>query len=159
MRLHIIPFPMLNDELIATFRETAKDLPKEKRRKFEAKITNQYLEGSARKAESYFGWSRRTVELGQKELATGIVCLGNYSDRGRKKTESVNAAMAKDIREIADRESPTDPKFQTDKKFCKISARSVCEMLEGEKNYGKGSVTVRTMNNILNRLGYRLKKT
>lgn len=150
---------MLTDELITTFRETARDLPKEKRRKFEANITNQFLKGSARKAESYFGWSRATVKLGQKELETKIICLGNYSARGRKKTECVDTVIARDIREIAERESQTDPKFQTDKKFCKISARSVCELLEEEKNYAKGRITVRTMSNILNRLGYRLKKT
>lgn len=159
MCLYIYPSVMLNNELIVTFRETARDLPKEKRRQFEARITKQYLEGSARKAESYFGWSRETVRVGQKELATGIVCLGNDSARGRKKTEDMNAAIAKDSREIADRESQTDPKVQTAKKFCNISARSVCEMLEEEKDYENGMVTERTMSHILNRLGYRLKKT
>jgi hypothetical protein len=124
---------MLNDELIDTFREAARDLPKEKRRKFEAKITNQYLNGSARKAESYFGWSRDTVSLGQKELETGIICLGNYSARGRKKSETVIRNLENDIRTVVDRESQTDPKFQTDKKFCKISAVAVCKMLSEEK--------------------------
>jgi len=149
----------LNTELINTFKETARDLPKEKRRKFEAKITNQYLNGSARKAESYFGWSRKTVMLGQKELKTGIVCIGNYSARGRKKSEMQKKDLGKDIRELVDRESQTDPKFQTDKKFCKISAVAVCTMLSEEKGYSKGFVTPQTMNNILNRLGYSLKKT
>jgi transposase len=145
--------------LIDTFRETARDLPKEKRRKFEAKITNQYLNGSARKAESYFGWSRDTVSLGQKELETGIVCLGNYSARGRKKSETVIQNLEDDIRSIVDRESQTDPKFQTDKKFCKISAVAVCKMLSEEKGYREGFIVPQTMNNILNRMGYSLKKT
>jgi len=45
---------MLNKDLIKTFRETAKDLSKEKRRKFQARITKEFLNGSARKAESCF---------------------------------------------------------------------------------------------------------
>jgi len=34
---------MLDKELIKTFREAAIELPKEKRRKFQARITKQYL--------------------------------------------------------------------------------------------------------------------
>jgi len=149
---------MLDKELIKTFREAAIELPKEKRRKFQARITKQYLGGSSRKAESCFGWSRETVRLGQKEEETGIICLGNYSARGRKKMEEKIPELEKDIREIVDRESQTDPKFQTEKKFCKISAIAVCEMLEEEKGYAKGSLSQQTMNNLLNRLGYFLKK-
>lgn len=149
---------MLTTELINLFKETSKDLSKEKKRRFQAKVTNEFLDGSSRKAEHHLGWSRKTVELGKKELATGIVCVGNYGSRGRKKSEYLDANLAQDIKEIADRESQTDPKFQTDKKFCKISAKSVCQMLEQEKSYAKGSLNPRTMNNILNRLGYHLKK-
>jgi len=149
---------MLNKTLIKIFRETAKNLSKEKRRKFQSEITNEYLEGSARKAESYFGWSRETVKLGQMEEKTGIVCLGNYSARGRKTMECVMSKLEDDIKELVDRESQTDPKFQTDKKFCKITAVAVSEMLETEKGYSKGLFSQQTMNNILNRLGYHLKK-
>ena len=149
---------MLTESLIKTFKETAKELPKEKRRKFQARITKEYLVGSPRKAESYFGWSRETVKLGQAEERRGLVCLGNYSARGRKKTEEINEELEKDIRALVDRESQTDPKFQTEKKFCKITAVAVIEMLEEEKDYEKGIFCQQTMNNILNRLGYHLKK-
>jgi len=149
---------MFSESLIKTFQETAKDLPKEKRRKFQAKITREYLGGSARKAESYMGWSRVTVKLGQQEQKSGIVCVGNYSARGRKKIEEKYLGLEKDVKEIVDRESQTDPKFQTDKKFCKITAISVCRMLEEEKGYEKGVLSQQTMNNLLNRLGYNLKK-
>ena len=149
---------MLTKELIKTFQEAAKELPKEKRRKFQARITKEYLGGSARKAESCLGWSRKTVELGKKEQKSGIICLGNYSSRGRKKVEEKNRELEKDVRKVVDRESQTDPKFQTDKKFCKISAIAVREMLEEEKGYERGFMTRQTMNNLLNRLGYHLKK-
>ena len=149
---------MLSESLIKTFQEIAKELPKEKRRKFQARITGEYLAGSARKAESYLGWSRATVKLGQQEQQSGIVCVGNYSARGRKKVEEKYTELKKDVQEIVDRESQTDPKFQTNKKFCKITAVSVCKMLEEEKGYEKGLLSQQTMNNLLNRLGYDLKK-
>jgi transposase len=149
---------MLNAELIKTFQDAARELPKEKRRIFQSRITRLYLGGSARKAESYFGWSRETVKLGQMEERTGITCLGNYSARGRKRMEKKFPELEKDIREIVDRESQTDPKFQTEKKFCKISAAAVCTMLEEEKGYDQGSFSQQTMNTMLNRFGYHLKK-
>jgi len=40
------------------------------------------LGGSVRSAETVFKWGRKTVELGQKELETGIVCIGRFSARG-----------------------------------------------------------------------------
>lgn len=149
---------MLNTELIDTFRETAKALPKEKRRAFQWKITKEYCGSSERKAESYFGWSRETVKLGRRETESGIICVGRYSERGRKRLEENNPDLEKDIRELVDRESQTDPTFQTNKKYCKISAIAVSEMLEEEKGYEKGSLSQQSMNNILNRLGYTLKK-
>lgn len=97
MKGTITPFKMLTKELIKIFQETSVHLPKERRRKFQVQITQEYLGGSARKAESYLGWSRETVKLGQKEEATGIICLGNYSARGRKKMEENIPKLERDI--------------------------------------------------------------
>jgi len=47
--------------------------------------------------------------------------------------EEIMPELEDDIKEIVDRESQTDPKFQTDKKFCKITAVAVSEMLNKEK--------------------------
>ncbi len=149
---------MLTEKQKKLFKETARELKKEKRRRFQARITQEYLGGSARKAESHLGWCRKAVGLGLREEERGITCLGSYSNSGRKKTEEVFSELEKDIRGLVDRESQTDPKFQTNKKFCKITAVAVIEMLEKEKGYEKGKFCQQTMNNILNRQGYHLKK-
>jgi len=116
------------------------------------------LAGSARSAETIFNWGRKTVKLGQKELETGIICVGNFSARGCSRTEDKYENLEKDIKDLVENDTQTDPKFQTPKRFCKISARSVNTMLKEEKGYKEGAFKVRTMSNILNRLGYTLKK-
>ena len=46
-----------------------------KRRAFQAAMTVKYCCGSARQAETVFGWSRQAVTLGLHERRTGIICL------------------------------------------------------------------------------------
>lgn len=149
---------MLKTKIIASFKDAAKKLTGHKRRAFQAKISNDYLGGSVRKAEKIFGWGRGTVELGLHEMRSGIICLGNYSARGRCRSEEDDEQLKNDIHNLVENQTQTDPKFQTAKRFCKISARSVCRMLEEEKDYEKGGFSIRTMSNILNRMGYTLKK-
>lgn len=149
---------MLTTKTIASFKDAAKKFTGHKRRAFEAKVTNEYLEGSARKAERIFNWGRETVKLGQKEIESKIICIGSFSSRGRYKTEKQHVNLEKDIQDLVENETQTDPTFRTTKRFCKISAQSTCKMLEEEKGYKAGTIKVRTMNNILNRLGYSLKK-
>jgi ribosomal protein L28 len=58
---------------------------KEKKRKFQAEVTNEYFWWVARKAEINLGWSTKTVKLWLKELETGITCVLNYSKSWVKK--------------------------------------------------------------------------
>ncbi|HVK54024.1 MAG TPA: hypothetical protein VM532_03250 [Burkholderiales bacterium] len=44
------------------------------RRAFHAEMTIKYCDGSARQAETLFGWNRHTVELGLNEKRTGLIC-------------------------------------------------------------------------------------
>ncbi len=69
--------------------ETAKKLSGAKRREYIAMITNELLDGNARKAERVFGWGRTTVKNGIRELATEIKCIENYSARGNKKSQQM----------------------------------------------------------------------
>jgi len=77
----------LTEQHISTIKDAARKLTGAKRRAFEAQVTLDYLGGSARKAETVFGWRRETVELGMNELRTEITCRGNFSARGNRKTE------------------------------------------------------------------------
>ena len=76
----------LKDQHIATIKNAAQKLTGAKRRAFQAQVALDYLNGSARRAETIFGWSRRTLILGLHELRTGITCVDNPSARGNRKT-------------------------------------------------------------------------
>ena len=82
----------------ATIKDAAKKLTGAKRRAFQAQVVLDYLDGSARRAETVFGWSRRTVRLGLNELRSGLRCLEHFSARGNRKTEVKRPQLAEDIR-------------------------------------------------------------
>jgi len=139
--------------------ETAKKLSGAKRREYIAMITNELLDGNARKAERVFGWSRTTVKKGIRESATEIKCIDNYSARGNKKTEEKIPKLAEDIRSIVEPKSQADPHFQTTFAYTRITAKAVRQALIDEMECTTDELPCEnTIGNILNRLGYRLKR-
>ncbi len=66
--------------------------------------------------------------------------------------------LKKDIEELVGEESQTDPQFKTECRYLKVSAPYVYKELILKKPYRLGGFTQRTVNNILNRSGYTLKK-
>ena len=63
--------PCLNESQREDLRLAAAHLTGVKRRAFQAEMTLQYCNGSARQAESQFGWSRQTVRVGLAEKPNG----------------------------------------------------------------------------------------
>ena len=123
-----------------------------------ANVAAEMLGGSARRAESHFGWSRDTVELGLCERASGIVCLDNFGARGNKKAEAKMPELERDIRALAEPHSQSDPQFRSALFYTRLSAASVRRALVQEKNWQEEDLpAARTMNTILNRLGFRLR--
>jgi hypothetical protein len=67
--LEIMPQPpnvesmpsVLNEAVKATFKDAAQKLTGHRKRDFMAKVSEDYLDGSARKAETVLGWNRRSV--------------------------------------------------------------------------------------------------
>lgn len=151
---------MLTENVKLTVKDAAKKLTGVKRRAFMAKVTQDYFNGSARQAETYLGWSRHTVALGLKEQETGIACIDNYAARGRDKTEDKLPKLLSDIQNIVDSQSQADPSFKSTFSYVRISAKTVRIALIQSKGYPEKEVPTRqTIGDILNRHGYRLKKT
>jgi hypothetical protein len=149
---------LLDDSSKSTFKEAAKKLTGPQKRAFMAKVTEDYLEGSARKAERILGWKRQTVQLGLHERCTGIVCVDNYRARGARKSETILLTLEADIRSLVDADAQKDS-IQSMLRYIQISARAVREALIHEKGYDEAELPTRqTIGRILNRLGYRLKK-
>ena len=58
----------LTDSVVATIKDAAEKLTGQRKRIFQAKLTWDYLGGSARRAETVFGWGREAVQKGWGEL-------------------------------------------------------------------------------------------
>ena len=149
----------LPEQQVATLKDAARKLTGAKRRAFQAQVTLDYLEGRARLAETVLGWYRKTVELGLHELRTGIVCVARFSDRGNRRSEEKQPRLAHDICALADPVSQVDPKFQSSFLYTRITAKAMREALIEEKGWTDEDLPcVNTIGNILNRLGYRLRR-
>ena len=129
------------------------------RRSFQAEVTRTLCGGSASRAERRFGWGRENVNSGLHELDSGIRCVENFATRGQRRSEAVNAQLAPDIRDVVEPYTQTDPELKSDRRYTNLSAREVRERLQSEKGYAAADLPgERTMRDILNRLGYRLKR-
>ena len=150
---------MLDAKVKATFRDAARKLTGAKKRAFTAQVALDYFDGSARKTERELGWDRVSVQRGLDSLKTGIEYVDNYSARGRKKSEERLPKLAQDMRDLVDSQAQADPKFQTPFRYLKVSAQAVRDQLIVEKGYEDEALPCRqTIGDILNRLGYRLRK-
>lgn len=149
----------LKEQHITTIKDAAQKLTGAKRRAFQAHGALDYLHGSARRAEAVFGWSRRTVILGLHELRTGIICVDNTAARGHRPTEEQRPQLAEDMRSLVEPHSQVDPKFPSP--FCstRMTAKAMRQTLIDQKSWQDGHLPcANTIGNILNRLGYRVRR-
>lgn len=149
----------LTKSMTETIRSAARRLTGFARRQFQAEMAIKYCDSNPRRAEEKFGWGREAVNTGLNELRTGIRCLEDYSTRGRPKSEDCDEDLARDIHALVESESQADPKFQTALAFTRITAKAVHErLLEQAATSGRPVPAERTLHDILNRLGYRLRR-
>lgn len=129
------------------------------RRQFQAEITLKYCEGKPRRAEQIFGWGREAVNTGLNELRSGIRCAEEFSARGRHKSEEVNPKLVQQIEALIEPLSQADPQLKTPLAYTRVTAKKVHEHLVAlAKETDQPVPAKRTMSNILNRLGYRMRR-
>jgi hypothetical protein len=75
----------LSPNVLSSFKSALNKMTGHTRRLFVAELAKSYFDGSSRKTERALGVSREMVDLGLQELNSGIRCLENFSQRGRKK--------------------------------------------------------------------------
>jgi hypothetical protein len=130
-----------------------------RRRRFQAEVARALCGGSARRAERRFGWGRANVDTGLHELGSGIRCVENFATRGQRRAEDASPRLAADIRDLAEPRTQADPELTSDRRYTNLSAREVRERLRAETGYAVTDLPgERTMRDILNRMGYRLKR-
>lgn len=146
---------VLTAALTETIQSAARRLTSWRRREFQAEMALKYCEGNARRAERLFGWGRNAVHTGLNEFRTGIRCRENFSARGRQKSEVKNPALVAQTHALVEPESQADPKFQTPLAFTRLPAKAVQQQLA---TGGSPAPAQRTVRDLLNRLGYRLRR-
>jgi Rhodopirellula transposase DDE domain len=148
----------LTESVKETIKSAAQKLTGYRRRQFQAEMTIKYCQGHPRRAEEVFGWGRDAVNTGLNELRTGIRCMDDFSARGRTQTEERQPELVSVIHAMVEPESQADPKFQTPLAFTRITAKAVHEQLKAKAAGKSWHVPAeRTVHDILNRLGYRLR--
>lgn len=128
------------------------------RRSFQAEMCLKYCGGSARLAETIFGWGRNNVELGLAEKRTGITCIGAQAAFGGNKSwEERYPEAAASLRAIAEAHAQQEPSFLTMIAYTRLTAKAASVQLRSLGYLDEQVPAPSTMALILNRMGYRLK--
>jgi hypothetical protein len=140
-------------------RSAAHRLKGHQRRLFQAEVAAALCGGSARSAERRFGWGREAVATGLHETRSGLRCAEDFAARGKLPCEVKDPQLAADVRAIVEPHTQADPEVKSPRRYTNLSAREVRQALKDRKGYGGDRLpSERTMRDILNRLGYRLKR-
>ena len=140
-------------------RLAASQLTGVKRRIFEAAIITKYCDKNARKGEQVFGWGRETIRLGLREKQSGIFCTSLQKLRcGNKRWEERYPSVAGELKQLAEKYSQQDPTFRTTETYTRLTIDEALLQLK-QRGYSRPELPSRScMGNVLNRMGYRLKK-
>lgn len=149
----------INREQIKDIRMAAKKMKGAEKRAFQAEMVLKYCEGKARRGEEIFGWGRKTIETGLGEKRTGIICQGGQrTSSGRKRWEEKQRQAAEALREMAEAHAQQDATFRTTIAYTRLTAKEALKQLE-EQGFDESQLpAASTMAEILNRLGYRLRR-
>ena len=151
--------PSLTSSQIADIRLAASKMTGPPRRAFEAEMAVKYCGSNPLKAEAVFGWGRQTVALGLAERRTSIICLGAQAAfSGRKRWEEQHPEVAHALCQLAEAHAQQDPTFRTSLTYTRLTAKAALAALP-EQDYSEEQLpSPSTMAEVLNRMGYRLRK-
>jgi Rhodopirellula transposase DDE domain len=149
----------VSPQQVADLRLAATQMTGAKRRAFQAEMTEQYCAGNARQAERLFGWGRETSAVGLAESRTSITCLGAQSVfSGRPRWEDQQPQAAAALRVLAEGHAQQDPTLRTTLASTRLTANAAVAALRAQGFTQAQVPAPSTMANVLNRLGFRLRK-
>ena len=149
----------LTEQYEGLIRSAARRLKGHERRLFQALVTDALCGGNPRAAEARFGWGRESVRTGQNEARSGIRCAEDFPAKGALPREEREPQLAADVRSIVEPHTQADPELKSSRRYANLSAREVLEALKGQKGYTDDRLpSERSMRDVLNRLGYRIKR-
>jgi hypothetical protein len=156
MRVSVTEKNHLSSELIALLDRLVQQVPWPQRRQSKADIVDTLLNGEIRAAEDIFGWGRNGIAIGRGELQSGKTHEDKIAARRKPSTEEKFPEIERDIHLLFDSKSQADSRLNTTLRYLNASAANVREALI-ENGYSDAELpTERTINNLLNRMGFRL---
>jgi transposase len=106
-----------------------------------------------------FDVSRNTIRKGLEELKSGVQKQDAFHKRGRHKVEERLPDLLQDIKDIAESQSQTDPKFQSTRLYTRLTTAEFRKQLIVQKGYTADELpTLQTLNTKINKLGYNMKR-
>jgi len=149
----------LSSSQIADLRLAASKMSGQNRRACEAEMALKYCAGAPLLAETIFGWGRHTVEVGLAERRTGVTCLGAQSAfSGRKRWEALHPEAAEALRRLAEAHAQQAPTFRTTLAYTRLTAQAALAALRAQGYREEHLPSPSTMAEVLNRMGFRLRK-
>ena len=149
----------LTDALKQHTLSTVAALHGNERRLFMARIAQLLGPGGQRQAERELGWNRVTIRKGLHELTSGVRCVDAFCMRGRKRSEEHLPTLLEDIKSLVDAQCQTDPTFQTQRLYTRLSAATVRQQLIKQFGYRHRDLpTEETIRCKMHQLGYHLTK-
>jgi hypothetical protein len=159
VKLTLVSSEPLTASQIEDLRLAASKMNGAARRAFQAEMAIKYCLGSPRLTETVFGWGRENVTVGLAEKRTGITCVGAQSFYGGAKPwEERQPFAAEALRKLAEEYAQQDPTFKTSIGYTRLTADSAIRQLSAQGFSDEQLPAPSTMAEILNRMGYRLRK-
>ena len=145
-------------QVVQTIKNAANTMNRVKRRQFQAQVVLDHCDGNTSLAKTVFGWDQETTRKALHEMETGKI----IPDRHRKSRPTFSEKLPNlqnDIRSLVDPNSQTHPTFKNTFRYTRMTARAVLEALVQEKGYQKKKLPAEsTMRDLLNKMGYRLRR-
>ena len=122
-------------------------------------MTLKYGGGNPVLAATLFGWGRQTVEVGRAERRTGIICLGAHAAfSGRHRWEDTHPEVAAALRRLTEAHAQQAPTFRTTWAYTRLTAKAAWAAWRAQGYREDQLPSPATMAEVLNRMGFRLRK-
>ena len=102
--------------------------------------------------------SRKFVKKCYLIVRDNIEIKSNRSNCGRKKNTVTYPELETDIKKVIEERLYTDSHFQTEQLFCSLTIDQTMDELLKTGKYEKGFISRSCLENLLNKMGYNLKK-
>jgi hypothetical protein len=124
------------------------------RRIYLAEIAKRLGYGGMKLVNEHFAIDFKTLQKGMEELESGNCIIDAFDKRGRKGVEAYLPNILHDIKNIVDSESQTDPRFEDNRLFTRLTPENIKTQLH-KKGYKLEELpTNQTIYNKVYELGY-----